>query len=70
MRHREEPTHSMTGRLVRETKAAVLLQDPQTGEEVWLPRSQIVEMEESGGDAPDYVDVIMTEWIAKQKGLI
>ena len=50
-----------------ETMKAALFVDLVTGEELWVPLSQIEEMHfNAAGEGT----VIMTAWIAKQKGLI
>ena len=50
-----------------ETAKAVKILDYATGEELWIPISQVEEMHRR----PDGTGVIvMTAWIAKQKGLI
>lgn len=67
MRVREQKWHTTTMRKVRETAAAYLLADPNDGAEYWVPKSQIDAIEPSG---EGYVDVTMTEWIAKEKGLL
>lgn len=49
---------------MRETTLAVLLDID--GEEVWIPKSQMNEWPEEEGEG----DVVMTEWIAFENGLI
>ena len=48
-------------RIVHETADAVLFEFPEG--EVWIPRSQIVDDDETG-------TVVVQEWIALEKGLI
>lgn len=55
------------GRAIRSTEAAVLV-DIGT-EEIWVPRSQIVEESEIQDDG-DEGELWTTEWWAKQRGLI
>lgn len=52
--------------IVRETDNAILLRT-EAGEEVWVPLSQIDEIHR---DRNGMATVVMSEWIAKQKGLI
>lgn len=49
----------------RETEKAFLIFDGK--EEVWLPKSQITDQCESGGQI---VSVFIPEWLAMEKGLI
>jgi hypothetical protein len=50
----------------RESDAAVLVVLPE-GDEVWLPKSQIDSMDKRNADG---VTIVMSAWIAKQKGLL
>jgi len=57
------------GKIKRKTEKAVLFFDDLTAAEIWLPRSQMAEL--------DYYEVIgkpttihLTPWIAEQKGLV
>lgn len=52
---------------VRETSAAILVQDPDESE-IWLPQSQIDWPEDA--DRSDPITVTMPEWLAEEKGLI
>lgn len=52
---------------VRETSAAILVQDPD-GSEIWLPQSQIDWPEDA--ERGDVITVSMPEWLAEDKGLI
>jgi len=60
---------TMTVKKMRETNSAYLFQDLGTGEEVWIPRSCVIEIDTSGGDGDATYDVVITRWIAEQKGL-
>ena len=52
-----------------ETDAAFLF--VVDGEEIWLPKSQLPDWEESGLEVGDEdVEVCITHWIAEQKGLL
>jgi hypothetical protein len=49
-----------------ETDNAVLIIDPASGEELWIPLSQVEEMHhDKNGDGT----IVMSAWIAKKKGL-
>jgi hypothetical protein len=49
-----------------ETYDAVLVYDPATEEEIWFPLSQVEELhhDKSGNGT-----IVVSDWIAKQKGL-
>lgn len=51
----------------RETDAAILVIIDKR--DIWIPKSQIHETSEVRGDG-DTGTLVITEWIAKQKGLI
>ena len=51
--------------ILRHTPKAVLIK--YEGEEIWLPRSQLVDDEELPQEGQ--AEVRMTAWIAKEKGL-
>ncbi len=56
-------------RVVKATDKAVLVE--YEGEEYWLPRSQIVVEESEVYDVEgDHGTLVITEWIAQQKGLV
>ncbi len=58
--------YEMACHFVTESDKAVLIIDPASGEELWIPLSQIEEMHrDKNGDGR----IVMTRWIAKQKGL-
>lgn len=63
----DQPTFEMACRFTgRETDKAVEIADEASGELLWIPLSQVVETHrEKNG----YGTIIMTEWIARQKGL-
>jgi hypothetical protein len=64
---RDEPSIDVTCVRVRETEKAILVIEPESGEEIWLPLSQIKAMHfDKKGNG--YVEI--TEWIAKKKGLM
>lgn len=53
----------------RETDAAVKILDPASGEELWIPLSQVEEMHRGNtGLGPGTIK--MTDWIAEKKGLL
>lgn len=55
--------------VVRETGAAILVSGIEDGEDVWIPKSQIHPDSEVWKDG-DEGTLIITRWIAEQKGLI
>jgi len=62
----DEPTYEMACQVMAETEKAIRIKDFATGELLWLPLSQIKEIHR---DKFGIGTVVMTEWIAKQKGL-
>lgn len=51
----------------KETEKALLVVNPETGEELWLPLSQVEKiLRRADGTA----EVTISDWIAGQKGLI
>ena len=50
-----------------ETDNALLIYDPVSDEELWLPWSQV---DETHFNDKGEGTVVMTEWIAKKKGLL
>lgn len=62
----EQPSVEVTCIKRGETDNAVKIFDPATEEECWIPLSQISEMHfNMKGEGT----IVMTEWIAKKKGL-
>jgi len=51
--------------ILRETEMAILI-EVEGGEEIWLPLSNVHEIKDRDGDC----SIVMTAWIAKQKGLL
>lgn len=52
-----------------ETDSAVKILDPASGEELWIPLSQIDEMHRGNtGLGPG--TIVMSDWIARKKGLL
>lgn len=59
--------------LYAETDAAVLVSDTTRAAAVWLPRSQIVILDERfrlSADGGRLVEIECPEWFAKEKGLL
>lgn len=52
-----------------ETDNAILIVDTATGEELWIPLSQIEEIHREG-KVKGADRVVMTDWIAQKKGLL
>lgn len=62
----DEKTFELACKFIRESPAAVLIADPETGEELWIPLSQVEEMHR---DKNNLGTIVMTKWIARKKGL-
>jgi len=56
----------VTGTILRETDAAILLDVNRDEPAIWLPKSQV----EYYGDVGEEVDVEVADWLAFEKGLI
>lgn len=52
---------------VHESENAVLIKDPTDDEEYWIPLSQVEEM--SHDPKTNFGTIVMSDWIAKTKGL-
>jgi len=50
-----------------ETDSAILIVDPVSSEELWIPLSQV---EEIHRDKNGFGTLVMSEWIARKKGLL
>ena len=59
-------SHTLACTRLRETDSAVLVIDTDTGEEMWFPLSQVDSMH---FDRNERGTIVVTDWIAKQKGL-
>lgn len=66
MRHNHE-TYEMACTRKHETDNAVLIVDPASGEEIWIPLSQV---DEQHFNPLGEGTIVMSAWIAKKKGLI
>lgn len=55
--------------LLRETDKAVLVMVKESREEIWLPRSQIIDSESDTLEPGQAGELCITDWIAKEKGL-
>ena len=62
---KQEEIFSVEAEILRETLKAVLIE--VEGEEIWLPRSQLIDDDEL--PVRGKARVKMTAWIAKEKGL-
>lgn len=60
-------SYSIACHLVKETDNALLIRDPMSDESHWIPFSQIEEIHRDPGGKTG--TVVMSEWIARQKGL-
>jgi hypothetical protein len=66
-RFEEGATYELACVKKAETENAVLIFDPVSDEDIWIPLSQIHEMHwNQKGEGR----IVMTEWIAKKKGLL
>lgn len=54
--------------LIRETAAAILVSD--SGDDVWVPKSQIVNLDDVPSAPADDVLIEIPEWLAISKGLV
>lgn len=52
------------------TDNAVLIIDPASEEELWIPLSQVDEMHGRKKDGTGEGTIIMSDWIARKKGLL
>lgn len=60
-------TFALACSFLRETDDAVLVHDHATDEDIWFPLSQVEEMHrDKRGDGT----IVVTDWIARQKGLL
>ncbi len=62
-----DETYEFEARVEHESAKAYLV-EPTIGEKIWIPKSQVVDVH-----APDENGLrvfVVTEWIARQKGLI
>ena len=53
---------------IAETEAAILVQIDD--EEVWIPRSQLHPEDNEVREVGDVGELVITEWIAEEKGLV
>lgn len=63
------PWFEMECEFKRETDAAILIVDPTTEEEHWIPLSQVNKIVRNAEDKR-FGTIRMSEWIAQQKGLL
>jgi len=64
---KEQKTFEIACRRIRETDNAVLIHEDATSDDIWIPLSQVEEMH---FDKNQYGTLVVTEWIAQQKGLL
>lgn len=76
-KYEEGATYELSCVRLHETDSAVLILDPASGEELWIPLSQVSEMHFRNEKDPADPQrsravgtIVMTEWIAKKKGLL
>lgn len=66
-------SYELACRFLRETDAACLIVDPGSGEEIWIPLSQVDERhgkQDRDGCFTGEGTIIMSDWIAQKKGLL
>jgi chemotaxis signal transduction protein len=63
---RQQETYTAKGTIKNETAKAVLFEID--GDEYWIPLSQIFKVVRTKSKGED--EIVMSEWIAKEKGLI
>lgn len=64
-------SYEMACVFVTETENAVLIRDPATDKQHWLPLSQVEKMTKTKQpDGTKAGAIVMTDWIATQKGLL
>lgn len=56
-------------KVVRASAAAVLLSHHDWPEDVWMPLSQIREPDDPDEMVGQTIDVVVPEWLAKEKGV-
>lgn len=60
-------SYLITCKFKRETDNAVLVHDYASDEDIWFPLSQVESLhKDKNGDG----SIVVTDWIAKQKGLL
>lgn len=62
----DRPSFEMACYFGHDTGNAVQITDPATGELHWIPLSQVLEMHK---DKMGHGTIVMTAWIARQKGI-
>lgn len=59
-------SYELACRFLRETANAVLVHDYASAEDLWFPLSQVEQMHR---DRNGHGTIVVTDWIAQQKGL-
>lgn len=62
-----DSTFALACSFVRETDNAICINDPASGEDIWIPLSQVEEIHRDADGKTGRV--VMSEWIARKKGL-
>ncbi len=60
-------SYEMACEFKRETDAAVLIHDPASDEDVWIPLSQVESMHKRKDGSGT---IVMSDWSARTKGLL
>lgn len=55
---------------IASTDKALLVYVPDLGDKVWLPKSQILEEDSDNLDVGEVGTLVVSAWIAKEKGLM
>lgn len=66
-------TYSLACLFAGETDAACKIIDPASGEEIWIPLSQVDERhgkQDTNGRFVGEGTIVMSDWIARKKGLL
>lgn len=61
-------SYELSCEFVHETDNAILIKDPTNESEHWIPLSQVDEIHRD--KKTNFGTIVMSDWIAKQKGLI
>lgn len=69
IREEEKPDVTITNAVVKRTSEKAILIITDSGEELWLPRSQLRDSSVNLKAGKDKVSVTMSAWIAGEKGL-
>ncbi len=66
-------TYELACRFLHETNEACKILDPASGEEIWIPFSQVEERhgpQDNNGRFYGEGTIVMSDWLARKKGLL